>query len=519
MTAAEFIAEYLHQFKTPPRQHQIVGVECFLTKKAFGNLDEMGSGKSKQVIDAGCLLYKAGNIQVMLVVTPASIRRNWLDKNYGEIQKHCWLPHVAYEFHSKGLVRVYETTPDKPRLVWIVTNYEFIRQKHHRDNLLKILKGKKVWIVADESSYISSYKSAQTKAAIEVRDHCDRAAILNGTPVGNSPETLFSQMKFLDSRIIGLQYITHFRARYCVMEDVRKKDPKDRKVKVQLIKGTNVKIQRIAGYQNMEELQRKIKPYVIRRLKEDCLDLPPLVDVSVPVTLSQSTWDLYKQMRDEAIAILPDEEVSLALHAITKIMRLDQLCSGLLGGVENDLEPKAEKETRIISSEKHDYMVDFLEDHLKAYPDFRLIVWTRFRKEQEILRDKILARKLSTRIHRIYGGQRDDERDAARIEMKAGSGPVVLLGQPQAGGIGLDFSTTSYSMYISQDYNLLTRLQSRDRPHRIGQKAEKVTNYDLIAVGPRGEKTINHAIVGALQRKESIASWTTSAWRAAIAAM
>ena len=509
MNAREFVLAFKDQFKTIPYEHQLVGAEKFLLHPAFGNLDEMGAGKTKQVVDGACLLYKSGTINVVLALTPASIRRNWLNKLCGEISKHCWLPHVAYEFHQKGLRLFYETSREKPRLVWIVTNYEFIQREEHRRNLIKIIKDKKTWLIADESSFISSYRAGRTKAAMEIREYCPRASLLNGTPVGNSVETLFSQMNFLDKRILGIKYITHFRRRYCVLQDVYKKDEKGIP-RVALIPGTNNKLQKVVGVQNGEELQRKIAPFVIRRLKADCMDLPDIVDVAVPVKLTPKTWELYKRMRDEAIVMLENDKVSMAPYTITKIMRMAQICSGLLGGVEDEL--GGEKTVEVISSEKRDYALEFLKDRLQIDPNFRLIIWTRFRKEQELLNEAIKQSTLKTTIHRIYGQQPADEREAATVEMKIGSGPVTLLGQPQAGGLGLDFTTAHNSMYISQSYDLIVRLQSRDRTHRHGQKF-KVTNYDLVAEGPRGEPTIDWSVVEALQRKENIATWTASAWR------
>jgi SNF2 family DNA or RNA helicase len=515
MTAIEFVKSNLHRFKTTPYEHQIAGVAALLNLPYSCQFDDMGLGKSKQVIDTACLLYESGEINLVVIVAPANLRGNWSNKKVGEIVTHCWLPHVTFEFHSAGLKRIYETTPNKPRLAFVVTNYEFIRQDRHLKNLKDIITapGRKVWLVADESSFIASYRSSQTQAMMDLKRHVKRRTIMNGTPVGNSVETLFSQMNWVDERILGIQFVTHFRHRYCILEDVRKKDPTTGRAKIVTL-GGGAKLQRVTGIKNGEELQKKIKPYVVRRLKEDCLDLPPIVDVPTPVTLSESTWKLYKEMREEAISLLPDEKISMAPHAITKIMRMAQLCSGILGGVEDEL-GGTEKQTVVVSSEKRQFIRQFLKDKFSADENFRIIIWTRFRLEQELLAQEL---KSIAPIVRVYGAQPEIEREQVRFEMKSGKGPIICLGQPQAGGLGWNFTSASYSMYCSQDYNLLVRLQSRDRTHRIGQLAAKVTNYDLIAFGPRGESTIDHVIVAALQRKENIAHWTTAAWKSALSA-
>ena len=89
---------------------------------------------------------------------------------------------------------------------------------------------------------------------------------------------------------------------------------------------------------------------------------------------------------------------------------------------------------------------------------------------------------------------------------------MVLIGQPQAGGRGLNLTTAWNVAYLSNDYMLDARLQSEDRAHRLGMK-NQVTYFDFIATGPKGQQTIDLKILNALRKKQDVNSFTTDAWR------
>jgi SNF2 family DNA or RNA helicase len=254
----------------------------------------------------------------------------------------------------------------------------------------------------------------------------------------------------------------------------------------------------------MEDFQARTTPYCIRRLKEDCLDLAPKLYTQREVALSTETWRIYREMRDEMVAWLDTGEASVARQAVVKVVRLAQITSGLLGGFEDDPEAK------VIGTEKISFVHDLLNSLIED--EKRLIVWSRFRKEQRLLFEKLAQHGHTT--YRIYGGQPQAERDLAigQFSDHRNTQTAILLGQPKAGGIALNLTTAATAIYISTDYSLLTRKQSEDRIHRMGQ-VRPVTIVDILATGPNGQKTIDHGILRALKEKEDIATWTTSKWR------
>jgi SNF2 family DNA or RNA helicase len=504
------------KFRSKPFAHQLEGVRKLVKNPSFALFDEMGAGKSKQVVDAACVLSENMVINCVVVLAPASVRRVWLSEDDGEIKKHSWVPSIVYDNHAKIKLAWQD---DDARLLWVVTNYELLRQKDHLNALADRLVHYKALLVLDESSYIKSRTASQTKAAKELRKMCDRAVLLNGTPITNNPLDLWAQFLVLDEEILKKRYhsFMYFRSEYAEMGGWHGK--------------------KVIKWRRLDKLQKILAPHILRRLKEDCLDLPPKLYTQREVPLSVDTWRRYKDMREDCIMNLSPEEKVIEPNAAVRIMRLCQLTSGhasTLGIItaaneqtvlpmdhigDNNIFEVATPENRALSSEKIDWCVDYLTSSLcdAKY----VIVWTRFRYERERLIKALLGSHtiFYRRICQIYGGQKAADREDA-LKIFAGSEPrlpSVLVAQQQAGGLGLTLTAATAVVYLSNDWNLGVRLQSEDRCHRPGQ-TRPVTYIDVLATGPKGQKTIDHTIVKALRSKQSLAEMTTAAWRSALKA-
>lgn len=502
------------RFITKPFRHQIHGTIELVRRRSFALFDEMGSGKSKQVIDAACVLYEAGEIDCVVVVAPASVRSVWLDEELGQIKAHSWVPATVIEYHSE-MKLIWSDTVDHPGpdLPWFVTNYEFLRpikeDTSRRDDLLANLKSfSKIFLVLDESSMVKSNTSQQFKAALELRGVAARCVILNGTPVSNNPLDLWAQMEVLDKRILGGRYKNFFvfKRRHCLMGGWHEKQ--------------------ILGWRDLEKVQALIKPYCLRRLKKDCLDLPPKIggiDAKTPiireVKLKKETWTRYKRLRQEALLALPNRNTILEPNAAVRVMRLAQLTSGHIAFIpeltmeEMQLELFAESQIEFLSSEKLDDTFTQLTEWSTAEAT---IVWCRFRPERERL-VKMLEDHGVT-VYQLYGGMPKKEKDEAERAFhpsSRGSGRRIMVAQPHAGGKGLQLHAATENIYLSNDHSLEFRLQSEDRTHRSGT-IEPVSYGDVLATGPEGQKTIDHVIFKALRAKQDLAVWTCAAWRRAL---
>ena len=513
--------------------HQVVGVRHITSKPAFLLADEMGAGKTKQAIDSAMVLFQNGAIDRVIVVAPAAVRDVWFDSELGELRKHLWndVPCWVTRWHSVTAQWKWFCTdaPDEKPLRWIVTNYEYIRagkmvkvgKQQIPEHLFTIMKlaGPRTLLILDESSAIKSYDAAQTKACLKLRKRCGRVLLLNGTPIADSPLDIYSQANVMSPSILGCTGITAFRSRYAIMGGFIAKTPwGDHPTQV-------------LKWVNLEDLQQRMAPYVLRRLKADCLDLPAkLPPVALSVPLEDRTWQVYQQMKAEMVAWL-GSSVSSASIAIVKIMRLAQITSGFVGGIESledlDGEPDDSPWTegprqalkqgdwKRISHEKQDAYLTWLNARLDEDPNAKILTWSRFRPEVATLLTALPSTVERGVIWGAHAGKRKAEERTHALRLldprTAPKGPVVVVGTPATGSMGLNLTAAAIVMYMSNDWSLKTRLQSEDRTHRPGQ-TRNVSYFDLVATGPKGQKTIDHRVIGALRTKQNLAEWTASAW-------
>src|SRR5208283_2534442 len=268
--------------------------------------------------------------------------------------------------------------------------------------------------------------------------------------------------------------------------------------------------QQCVGYQNVEELTKKFAPYVLRREKKDCLDLPEKTYEVREIALTTETWKIYQELKREALLCLPNTEERPEPNAAVRLLRLCQLTSGHVGMYSVNDGPHDDSLTgaRDVSSEKLDWLAEQILDGELA-SERALIVWCRWRRERE----RLYALLKDIPVTQIYGGQSQKEREANLTEFSSGSPRrVVMLAQPHAGGFGLNLTAASTAVYLSNDFSYTTRIQSEDRCHRIGQ-TNPVTYLDVLATGPAGQRTVDHAVLEALREKRSLADYTCAQWK------
>lgn len=527
--------------KFPHREHQLEGVELLLKNPYFGLFDEVGCGKSKVVVDTAQILFGEHKIDTVLVVTPGFARSTWAEEDplLGEVAKHAWdiVPNVIHEFHKQYT----DLEFDPAALNWVVTNYEFIRRDERLFDLMRQLRGRRVFLVLDESWAIKGF-SDQMKACRTLRvKRADRVVELNGTPLADGkPSDLYYPMMILDPSILGVQNRTHFKSSFCVMGGYLNKQ--------------------IVSYQNLDVLNTRIAPFVRSKLTRECWDLPPMLDpITIEARLSPSTWAIYKDMRDEMVAFVGGS-ASTAKQAIVKALRLAQITSGFLGGLENleldtsTIQPVSSPfgeqpqwlrrihedstvhqeaqaassealpadqvcapvinpvfpSTREIGREKLDAVLNWL-DTREPLPT-KLLTWCRFRPELE--RTTVEFGKIYPHVFQLCGGQTKSERAEAKSFLAPLSDPRsgAVVGNQKAGGASLNFAAANIAIYMSNGPALIERTQSIGRIERPGATQPMVI-VDVLATGPKGQKTIDHAILKALRSKDDMARWTVQQWR------
>lgn len=529
----------------PPPAHVKAGIETIVNHPYFLLGDDMGGMKSAQAIISAQFLYQAGIIERVIVVAPAAVRPMvWYDPQLSELSTHLFVPSRIVEFHKNTRTRE-QGNPGPKHLTWILTNYEFLIRKRYKD-LLPYCDSKTL-LILDESSAVKNHKSARTEACMALRwvkwgqPRCGRILLLNGTPIAESPEDMFSQGNLMHPTILNCRFITHFRARYAVMEAVRGAGGR-----VLTDSRGNV-IQNVSSWKNLTDLQDRFKPYVLRRLTRDCVDLPPLLPpVTLSVPLTTPTWASYGEMRDENLIWL-EQNIAMARSAAIKVLRLAQITSGIIGGVRDaSLEEETDTSlteslgltiegltlegnicapkfsgvtTQYIGREKIDFLHEWFAERLLEDPNLKLLVWSRFVPELRRFLTECRERYPNMAVgavcgESIFGGRVSDERAMSMRLLHPQTtnvGPAVVGGTYGTGAMGLNFTAFHTVFNLSQVYEPWKRSQADKRVDRPGQR-HSVATFDLVATGPRGQKTIDHAIVAARRGKHDLNTFTASAW-------
>ncbi len=335
----------------------------------------------------------------------------------------------------------------------------------------------------------------------------NRVTLLDGSPIGNSPMEQFMKFKLLDSRILGYQNWWHFRAVHGVMEkqSFKKFDPKTGQKKDKVVA-------KQVGFRNQHLIDDKVKSKCEYLEQQDCLDMPTFSTSFLKVRLGSKAWRHYKEMRDDLITDIDNGSCSAAFASI-KVLRLAQICAGLLGGVELDTENEYQSgpQTVEISQETTNEVVQWTKRRLEENVSFKCVYWCRWKPEVERLYDEL--GKLKVPVGLSYGSKKKYDGELhPRSESLAGR-PYLLVAQPQSLRYGTNLSQADTEVFVSQDYNRITRAQSQERI----QPGEGVrsTSYilEVLVSGPNDERTVTWDIKDVQDNKEEVARRTAGEWK------
>jgi len=461
-----------YKYKSKPFAHQDKALKMSWDKEVFAYFMEMGTGKSKVLIDNIAMLYNAGKIDGALIVAPKGVYKNWFDQ---EIPNH--MPN-----YIEKKVGLWRTKPDdkdlKPlfdtgaELHILIMNVEAFSTKKGVEFAAKFLASHKTLMGVDESTTIKNPSAKRTQSILKLSKHTKYRRILTGSPVTKSPLDLYSQCQFLDPFLLDQSSYYVFRTRYAICRKIN-------------VSGRSVEI--VVGYRNLAELSEKLKPFSYRVLKDDCLDLPKKTFVKRTVELTDEQKKVYKQMKEEAIAFLNGKMVTSAT-VITQLMRLHQITCGHFRS--NDGKVQDLKSNRI------NQLMNILEEM-----EGKAVIWAHYRYDIEKIVAAISKEYGENSVVTYYGDTSTDDRQKAIKKIQDKDSPVrFIVGTPQTGGYGITLTGASTMIYYSNGYDLEKRQQSEARIDRIGQE-KPMTYIDLIC-----EDTVDTKIVESLRSKVNIAT-------------
>ena len=402
--------------------------------------DDMGLGKTVQAI---AILLQRASIGPALVVTPVSVRHNWINElgRFGP----------SLSIKTLNISDRAETIASLGAGDLLVTSYGLMQSEEEALTAVE-------WatIVLDEAQAIKNYHTKSSKAAMSLKAYF--RVILTGTPLQNHLGEMWNLFQFINPGLLGsLKYFTdHY------------------------IKPTDNSAR--------QRLKKLITPFILRRTKSAVLDeLPPKTEIIRKIELSAEEKAFYETLRRNAIEKLQNDDSPLGarhLKALAEITRLRLACCN----------PKLVKPKIDIVSTKLTAFLEIAAD-LKEN-GHRALVFSQFVKHLTIVREALEKQGFSYMY--FDGSTSPGMRENAVNRFQAGEGDLFLISL-KAGGLGLNLTAADFVIHLDPWWNPAIEDQASDRTHRIGQN-RSVTVYRLVT-----EHTIEEKIIQLHNTKRDLA--------------
>jgi len=416
----------------PPMDHQKLAIEKLVANERFILADDMGLGKTTSTVIAS---LESGSKKI-LVICPASLKINW----YREIQN--------YTDRSISIVegKKWESAD------FVIVNYDIIKNFHDSENVENsvIVKENFDLVIIDEAHYIQNKKAARTQLCNDVANKIGKVWLLTGTPLTSRPINYFNLLELVDSPV-AQNWMAYVR-RYCDGFQFR---------------AGNRKIWNVNGSSNLEELRDRTQHTILRRLKEEILDLPDKIITPIYLDLKSDT---YKALMGEYFDWYRnnEESKSLALQ-FSKLMKVRQIIS------QEKIKNTIEIANSSIDQEKKVIIFTNFTDTLNQFVEY-------FKKDCVYLDGSCSKNQRQESVDRF---QNDDK-------------VKVFVGNLKAAGVGI--TLTAAEVVIMNDLSFVPsdHSQAEDRAYRIGQNKGVSIYYPIF------ENTIEGKIYDILSRKKNI---------------
>ena len=463
-----------YKFKTNPYIHQMNALEKSWNKENFAYFMEMGTGKTKVLIDNLAMLYDKGKVDGALIIAPKGVVKTWYEQ---ELPTHLpdhidhttvlWQANITKTQREK----LESVLQNETNLHILIMNVEGLSTDKGVNFARKFLLSHNTLMAVDESTTIKNPSAKRTKNIIAIGKQAKYRRIMTGSPITKNPLDLYSQCEFLDPWLLDFASYYAFRNRYAEMKTMH-------------VRGRSIQV--VNKFRNLSELSDTVKTFSDRVLKEDCLDLPPKNFIKRYVTLTPDQKKVYEQMKKQAVAHL-NGKVTSTMTVLTQLMRLHQITCGHFTADDGS--------TQSVENNRLKELMSILEE-----TEGKAIIWANYQLSVGEIIQKIIKEYGEDSYVHYYGLTSQEDRQDFIRKFQNNPKCRFLIGTPQTGGYGITLTQANTVIYYSNGYDLEKRLQSEDRAHRIGQK-KTVTYIDLIC-----EDTVDEKIVKALRDKINIAS-------------
>ncbi len=427
--------------------------------------DEQGLGKTKQVIDIAVAKKMLNGYKHCLIICGVNgLKWNWCN----EVRTHSnETPYILGQKIKKGKISIGSisqrekdldallTSPDAIPDYFLITNVESLRSEKIASKISKLCDSRCIGLVAiDEIHKCKNPQSQQGKGILKINPECKIA--MTGTPLMNTPLDLFIILKWLG---YVNQSFYAFRNHHCVMGGFGGYE--------------------VIGYKNMGELQEQLDDIMLRRLKEDVLDLPEKLYIDEYVEMTGKQEQIYKEVTMEIKANI--DQIAIAPNPLAELIRMRQ-ATGYTGILSSSIKESA----------KLDRMEELIED-AKANGK-KVVVFSNWTQITDAIFEKLSGKYA---IGVITGQTNDTDRQTIVNLFQEGKLDVVI-GTIGAMGTGLTLTAGTVEIFLDEPWNKALKDQAEDRCHRIGTN-ENITIYTLIC-----KDTIDERIHELVEKKGAI---------------
>jgi SWI/SNF-related matrix-associated actin-dependent regulator 1 of chromatin subfamily A len=424
-------SKYSHR---PPLNHQKIAIEKLAGSKRFILADDMGLGKTTSTIIAA---LETGSKKI-LIVCPASLKINW----QREIENYSDRP----AFICEG--KKFSTEHD-----FVIINYDILKNFHDpKSKELTLLEQCNFdLVILDEAHMISNAQAQRTKIINSFVKKINRVWLLTGTPMTSRPMNYYNLLSIIESPVA--QNWMAYAIRYCQGYQ---------------FKAGNRKVWNVSGASNLEELRDRTSKQILRRLKEEVLDLPDKIITPVYLRLQSKEYENLMGEYYDWYDKNPDESSSLTVQ-FSKLMKV----------------------RKVIANEKTRQTIEFAENILEQGK--KVIIFTNFTDSLQTI-----YQHFGKQAVYLDGSCSNSVRQQAVDQFQNEEKIKVFVGNLKAAGVGL--TLTSAEVVIMNDLSFVPaeHAQAEDRAYRYGQKSNVLVYYPLY------ENTIEGAIYDILNTKKQI---------------
>ena len=504
--------------KTKPYLHQVAAFNRFRDFSHFALFMDMGTGKTKTIIDIATHKFVKGDIDTLLVIAPNHVHTQWAKEQFPQ---HCSIPYNMFVWEQKNWtsqsykLKLQEFMLAKsPTLKVICMNVEAFSASTGDFVAALLIQNNEVFAVLDESTRIKNPKAVRTKKILANVANAKCRAILTGTPTAKSPLDIYAPFNFLQEDYFGMSY-AYFSQRFSITSRERGSKSRRRKltqydfrrVKECIARWWELKAQDndvarwtsydcycdvsefvgmyvrdvryidnldrfSSSYRDQDDLRDIISPVTIAVNKEDCLDLPEKIYEIVPVDMIPEQQKAYKDLAAWMAATYYQtdengENISEAQLEVKGILALLIRFSQITGGFFPNKTFEEDSTTLVPFSKnaKLNAMLDHMQENCH---DKQAIVWCNFNSEVDAIVERLEKEGFTCAT---YQGRDSNEQREENLDLFKKGAVQILVSKTTVAGYGLNLQFCSYQYYFSNNFRTEARLQAEDRTHRIGQKS------------------------------------------------